>query len=63
MKCMGGHFFPCHPYMDSTTVLSDVCMLYTTYTPVLHNSYYKKCNDKSSRNSFVASIMCRNEIQ
>ena len=23
LKCMGGHFFPCHPYIESTTVLSD----------------------------------------
>ena len=26
MKCMGGHFFPGHPYIGSTTVLSDTCM-------------------------------------
>ena len=23
LKCMGGHFFPGHPYIESTTVLSD----------------------------------------
>ena len=23
LKCMGGHFFRCHPYIESTTVLSD----------------------------------------
>ena len=23
LKCMGSHCFPCHPYMESTTVLSD----------------------------------------
>ena len=24
LKCMGGHFFPGHPYIESTTVLSDI---------------------------------------
>ena len=24
LKCMGSHFFPCHPYIESTTVLSDI---------------------------------------
>ena len=24
LKCMGGHFFPCHPYIESTIVLSDI---------------------------------------
>ena len=24
LKCMGGHFFSCHPYIESTTVLSDL---------------------------------------
>ena len=23
LKCIGGHFFRCHPYIESTTVLSD----------------------------------------
>ena len=23
LKCMGGHFFSGHPYIESTTVLSD----------------------------------------
>ena len=23
LKCMAGHFFPGHPYIESTTVLSD----------------------------------------
>ena len=27
LKCMGGHFFfPGHPYIESTTVLSDTCI-------------------------------------
>ena len=26
LKCMGGLFFQCHPYTESTTVLSDECM-------------------------------------
>ena len=24
LKCMGSHFFPGHPYIESTTVLSDI---------------------------------------
>ena len=25
LKCMGGHFCPCrHPYIESTTILSDI---------------------------------------
>ena len=24
LKFMGSHFFPCHPYIESTTVLSDL---------------------------------------
>ena len=23
LKCTGGHFFPGHPYIESTTILSD----------------------------------------
>ena len=27
LKCMGGHFFRCHPYIErSTTVLSDIAV-------------------------------------
>ena len=40
LKCMGGHLFPGHPYIESTTVLSDSKML------VLDNPYeyvYKSC--------------------
>ena len=25
LKCMSSHFFPCHPYIKSTTILSDNC--------------------------------------
>ena len=27
LKCMGGHFFPGYPYIESTTVLSDNNMM------------------------------------
>ena len=33
LKCMGGHFFLGHPYIDSTTVLSDIYIyIYTVRT-------------------------------
>ena len=32
LKCMGQpFFFLCHPYIESTTVLSDTCMYYSRY--------------------------------
>ena len=27
LKCMGGHFFPGHPYIENTTILSDIHFL------------------------------------
>ena len=33
LKCMGGHFFLGHPYIESTTVLSDI----HTLNPVENN--------------------------
>ena len=32
-KCMGGHFFLGHPYIESTTVLSDI-YIYIQFEPV-----------------------------
>ena len=30
LKCMDGHFFPGHPYIESTTVLSDKFLIDNT---------------------------------
>ena len=30
LKCMGGHFFLGHPYIESTTVLSDIYIIYSS---------------------------------
>ena len=35
LKCMGGHFFPGHPYIESTTVLSDI-IIYTYISYLAH---------------------------
>ena len=38
LKCMGGHFFPGHPYIESTTVLSDIYYIYIyIYTNTVNN--------------------------
>ena len=33
LKCMGGHLFPGHPYIESTTVLSDTKLKELGYEP------------------------------
>ena len=45
LKCMGGYFFSCHPYIESTTILSDIYLCFKVVFKILSDGMMFMCNE------------------